>query len=122
MLRQSTYKFNKRAYQRYPCVVVVKIIVGDDQFEGTALNIGFGGMLLCAPQLKIAVNSKVTLRFRLPNMDNDIDVISYVRWSRENTFGMQFDSIFDQSVLVDFFEIFSLCETLNIPQSNLKIN
>jgi len=119
MPRSFKHKFSKRAYQRYPCVISVKILIANHEFHGTALNIGFGGMLLKSPDLKAEINSQITLRFKLPTINDEIDVIAYVRWHRDDVFGMQFDATFDQSILINFFEIFSIYETLNYPSTNL---
>lgn len=101
------YNLHKRGYQRYPCNIYVTILTDHGDFCGLVKNIGMGGMLLTAEQLKIDINSKVKLRFKLPTMISNIEVDANIRWSKDNVFGVQFDKTFDSNILVEFFEIFS---------------
>ena len=84
--------FTKRAYQRYPCNLPVKIVTESGEVEGTAVNISLGGMLVESAQT-LAFGSAVKLRFRLPAMNSDTEVDAVVRWNQGNAFGLQFGSL-----------------------------
>ncbi|CAK0752905.1 hypothetical protein CCP3SC1_2130004 [Gammaproteobacteria bacterium] len=69
------------------------------------MNIGAGGMLVTSDQM-LVFGSEVNLRFRLPDMTSDTEVSAYVRWNKENAFGLQFGRLRARDVwgLDKFFE------------------
>ncbi|CAK0755396.1 PilZ domain-containing protein [Gammaproteobacteria bacterium] len=97
--------FTKRAYQRYPCHLPIKITTERGEIDGVAANIGLGGMLVESTEF-LAFDSMVKLRFRLPAMTSDTEVTAYVRWNKENAFGLQFSNLRAKDVwgLNQFFE------------------
>ncbi len=84
--------YARRQYQRYPCSLPVQVITDSGSFEGTAVNIGLGGMLIVTDKQwpTFAIDSAVNLRFRVPTLNGDTEVTSCVRWSNESAIGVQF--------------------------------
>lgn len=82
----------KRAYQRYPCSLPVKVFTDKGELDGTASNVSLGGVMVELAE-HLPYGSAVKLRFRLPTMDSDTEVEATVRWNREKSFGLQFGSL-----------------------------
>ena len=62
--------------------------------------------MLVESNQQLVFGAEVNLSFRLPEMTSDTKVNSYVRWNKENTFGLQFGSLRAKDVwgLNQFFE------------------
>ena len=92
MTNRDNALYKRRQYQRYPCAIPVKVTVDSGSCNGTAVNIGLGGMLIVTEnkQPQIQVETNVRLCFRIPSLGYDTEVMSCVRWSNENSIGVQF--------------------------------
>lgn len=82
----------KREYQRYPCNLPVKVITSDHELNGTAMNIGLGGLFVVADSVPspLELDSTVNIHFKLPSMVAHIEVHACIRWNSQNAFGVQF--------------------------------
>ncbi len=93
--------YTRRQYQRYPCALPVKVIADADIFDGTAVNIGIGGMLIITDNSRppIALETNLKLRFRLPSLPYDTEAECCVRWGNGNAIGVQFTGLEAKDVL-----------------------
>jgi hypothetical protein len=82
----------QRTHPRCPCRMPVKMATGDAELDGFAVNVGLGGMYIESETLP-PFNHEVTVRFRLPNLDEDTVVVGTVRWVRNGGAGIQFGSL-----------------------------
>ncbi len=82
----------QRTHPRCPCNVPVKITTSTGELDAMAVNVGLGGIYIESATLP-AFNSEVTVRFRLPSLDEDTVVASTVRWVRNGGAGLQFGSL-----------------------------
>lgn len=82
----------QRTHPRCPCQLPVKLTTSAGDLDATAVNVGLGGMYIESATLP-AFNSEVTVRFRLPNLDEDTVVVGTVRWVRNGGAGVQFGSL-----------------------------
>ncbi len=59
----------------------VRVTAADGGFNGTSANIGTGGLFLVADQLS-RIGEELLLSFRLPVLEEQLDVRAEVRWLR----------------------------------------
>jgi hypothetical protein len=84
----------QRTHPRTACQIPVTLALGEPSREqvGTAVNIGLGGMYVACEQPP-AFNTTVTVRFRLPSLQEDTVVEGAVRWVKPDGCGVQFGSL-----------------------------
>jgi len=54
-------------------------------------NISMGGLLI--GMTRLPMGQKITVWFRVPTLDAEIEAAGIVRWSTDETVGMQFDGL-----------------------------
>ncbi len=82
----------KRVFDRYPCELVVTVSQGDVEFTGIANNVSLGGMHIKALD-KVEFQSKVSVRFELPDLKTDATIEGIARWVTPDGFGVQFGAL-----------------------------
>ena len=81
-----------RSSQRFDVQIDIEITVGDQQHRSKTRNLSLGGAFVDA-EVKPAFNSRVMLRFNIPNQREAIQVGGVVRWVDPGGFGVQFDGL-----------------------------
>ncbi len=87
----STTVDDKRKHPRAPCNLYVSLTLtgGEGTVEGTAKDIGPGGMFIeCAATAKFGDSVEISLK--LPGMEAESRLPAVVRWSTSSGFGVQF--------------------------------
>jgi PilZ domain len=83
----------------------IEFTIGDKQHRSKTRNLSLGGAFVDT-EVKPPFNSRVQLRFNIPNQREAILVGGVVRWSDPGGFGVQFDGLRARDVwaLGKFFE------------------
>ncbi|MDD9937123.1 MAG: PilZ domain-containing protein [Myxococcales bacterium] len=82
----------QRIYPRFVAELPVEIITQAGIQHGTSVDLSIGGIRLrTSPPLEFGAT--VTLRFRLPWLEEDTVVESTVRWVEPDRAGLQFGSL-----------------------------
>jgi len=78
---------------------------GGESYETEMRNLSLGGASVSV-QRRLPMGARVALRFRVPTHDQPIDVGAQVRWSTDDSAGLQFDGLRAREVwsLNKFFE------------------
>lgn len=83
--------FNRRNHTRLDFVTNVVLLWKDREIKGESFNISQGGLfVICEP---LSLGEKVTLHFKLPDLDEPIQTEAIVRWNMRETLvgcGFQF--------------------------------
>lgn len=83
---------NRRTTTRHTVSLAGKVTVGGATQDCTVVNLSLGGALVQAgPRAKMG--ERVHITFRIPTLENAIDVGATVRWSDSNGIGLQFDGL-----------------------------
>ncbi len=101
---------NRRSATRHavelPCTLT---LAGEGQapVELLLVNLSIGGALIRRPRLPLGV--RLDIRFRVPNLDDNISTGAVVRWSTDDEVGIQFDGLRPRDVwaLSKYFESLS---------------
>ena len=81
-----------RSSQRFDVQIDIEVIVGDKQQVSKTRNLSLGGAFVDA-ESKPPFNSRVVLRFHIPNQREAVQVGGVVRWIDSGGFGVQFDGL-----------------------------
>ena len=81
-----------RSSQRFDVQIEIEVTIGDQQHRTRTRNLSLGGAFVDAT-VKPAFNSRVQLRFSIPNQREPIQVGGVVRWVDPGGFGVQFDGL-----------------------------
>ena len=87
---------NRRTSTRYDVWIEAKLIVNGTPTDCTMTNLSLGGALVAGT--KQTMGSRVQINFRVPTLENAIDVTATVRWSDAKGVGLQFDGLRAQEV------------------------
>jgi hypothetical protein len=70
------------------------------------MNLSLGGALFSIGTSKLAMGSRLVISFKVPTMDEAIEIGATVRWSDDKATGVQFDGLRARDVwaLNKFFE------------------
>ncbi len=85
-----------------PCAIEIETTI----VSGQILNIGKGGLAFRTME-PIAVGTRITIVFRLPNQDREIKSVARIAWgNRQSLQGLQFEEIKtgDQTVIDEFVD------------------
>ncbi len=81
-----------RSSQRFDVQLDIEFTVGDKQHGCKTRNLSLGGAFVDS-EVKPAFNSRVMLRFNIPNQREPVQVGGVVRWVDPGGFGVQFDGL-----------------------------
>ena len=87
--RPATGAADKRANERIPITVPVRMRIGDHVLDATASDLSRGGMCLRAT-ISGSAGQPVELEFALPGLPHML-VYGIVRWKKPDTIGILFD-------------------------------
>lgn len=83
---------NRRAHERYERRLHVVLVHEGGEIDCVTRNVSLGGMLL-ATSASLRFGTRVRLRVRLPALKADTDIEATVRWSGDDSLGVQFGSL-----------------------------
>ena len=99
MADKNNQEHDRRQFNRCLCHFPVRIITEDNWFDGNAINLGLGGMLVVPSGAQFPeVDNSVRLCCQLPVLRSDLEVHSLVRWGDEHAIGLQFIGLLAQGV------------------------
>lgn len=95
----------KRAATRHAVTIAVTVNVEGQSFESEMQNLSLGGAYVSLGR-RLAMGTRVDLRFRIPTQDEPIEIGAQVRWSTDEGIGVQFGGLRAREVwsLNKFFE------------------
>lgn len=83
---------NRRTSTRHDVSIPSKVIIDGTPRDATVVNLSLGGALV-QTGAKHPMGSRMQIAFRLPTMEEMIEVGSTVRWSDAKGVGLQFDGL-----------------------------
>ena len=83
---------NRRTSNRHVVSIAAHVSIDGAQREVTVINLSLGGALVETGS-KHPMGARMQISFRLPTMEELIEVGSTVRWSDANGVGLQFDGL-----------------------------
>ena len=83
---------NRRSSTRHEVSLAGQLALNGEARPVTIVNLSLGGALVAATA-KIAMGSRVTFSFSVPNAPDAIEVGATVRWSDDKATGLQFDGL-----------------------------
>ena len=102
----SPNSFDRRTSPRRTLGIPAALRCGETIVPVFTLNIGSGGMAVRA-MTALTAGARVTLRFRLPRPQREIEVAARVVWSdRQSALGLQFEDVdtADQAAIDEFID------------------
>ncbi len=102
----SPNSFDRRTSRRRTLGIPAALRCGDTIVPVFTLNIGSGGTAVRA-MTALTAGARVTVRFRLPRPQRDIEVAARVVWSdRQSALGLQFEDVdtADQAAIDEFVD------------------
>ena len=96
-----------RSTTRHPVNIDSTITVNDEQSNETIVNLSLGGALITSNQ-RFSIGTRLNVVFSLPNAETAIEIDAVIRWSSEESFGVQFDGLRAREVwsLNEYFKQF----------------
>jgi hypothetical protein len=83
---------NRRTSTRHTVSIPSKLTIDGSARDVTMVNLSLGGALVEAGG-KLAMGKRVQINFKVPTMDEAIDVGATVRWADAKGVGLQFDGL-----------------------------
>ena len=83
---------NRRTSTRHAVSLAAKLAVDGAQRECTVVNLSIGGAQI-AGGARIAMGQRVQIEFRVPTLEDPINIGATVRWSDDTATGIQFDGL-----------------------------
>ena len=84
---------NRRSSTRHAVSIAAKLAIGDSSgTDCTIMNLSLGGALISATR-RYAMGQRTQISFKIPTMEEAIDVGATVRWADDNSVGIQFDGL-----------------------------
>jgi len=99
---------NRRTSTRHTVSILTKVVIDGTARDATMVNLSLGGALVVTG-MKHAMGSRMNISFRIPTMEEPIDIGSTVRWADEHGIGLQFDGLRARDVwaLNEYFKQFT---------------
>ncbi len=82
---------NRRSSTRHDVDLDARIQIADAQEPCRIRNLSMGGALVAARRLPMG--HRVTVWFRIPTLETEIESKATVRWSTDDGIGVQFDGL-----------------------------
>jgi hypothetical protein len=82
---------NRRTSTRHGVELPITLVMNGVTTELRTMNLSLGGALIGMQRLPMGV--RVTLRFAVPTQGDPIEAGATVRWSTDNSVGVQFDGL-----------------------------
>lgn len=100
---------DKRRHPRFPTELDVQYGIGQELASGKIVNIGVAGGWDCRREIPNLAGSQVELRFRLPEVNEDMRIKAVVCFSNRNRMGVQVISVpaKDAKILETIYELIS---------------
>jgi hypothetical protein len=97
--------YNRRSSTRHAVSIIGKLAADSGPVDCTIVNLSLGGALI-APSMRHSMGTRVHLAFKVPQIEDAIEVGAIVRWSDETSVGVQFDGLRARDVwaLNEFFK------------------
>jgi hypothetical protein len=83
---------NRRTSTRHAVSIPAKLTIDGVARDCTVMNLSLGGALI-TPGTRFAMGQRLQISFTVVTMPEPIEVGSTVRWSDDNTTGLQFDGL-----------------------------
>lgn len=83
---------NRRSSTRHAVSIPGSLVIGGATTACTVLNLSLGGALVSATS-RYAMGERVQISFRVPTVEEAIDVGATVRWADNQSVGIQFDGL-----------------------------
>jgi len=83
---------NRRTAIRHAVSIVGKLAFDGAPADCSIVNLSLGGALI-ATQTRHPMGQRCHINFRVPTMEEPIDIAATVRWSDEKSVGIQFDGL-----------------------------
>ena len=83
---------NRRTQTRHAVSLPAQLAVNGELRPCTVLNLSLGGALI-APGTRFAMGQRFQIAFQVPTLDTAIEVGATVRWSDDQSTGIQFDGL-----------------------------
>lgn len=96
---------NRRTSTRHAVSLAGQLAINGESRPITLMNLSLGGALIAAGT-RYSMGQHVTISFQVPTIDEAIEVGATIRWSDDNSTGLQFDGLRARDVwaLNKFFE------------------
>lgn len=82
---------NRRSSTRHDVDIAARMKVGDAPEDCRVKNVSMGGVLVT--YRKLPMGARVTVWFRVPTLESEIEAAGIVRWSTDDAIGVQFDGL-----------------------------
>lgn len=83
---------NRRTAKRHPVTLAGRIAIFGNTYDCTIVNVSLGGAQIAATA-KQPMGTRCSVAFKIPTLEQDIEVGATVRWSDEASIGIQFDGL-----------------------------
>lgn len=83
---------NRRSATRHDVSIAATLDVEGESLPVEMRNLSLGGALVALSR-RLPMGTQVIVRFRVPTQDQAIEVGARVRWSTEESLGLQFDGL-----------------------------
>lgn len=83
---------NRRTSTRHTVSLTAQLTIDGKPRSATLLNLSLGGALVDAGD-RLAMGSRVQITFRIPTVEDPIEVGATVRWTDGQGVGLQFDGL-----------------------------
>jgi hypothetical protein len=83
---------NRRSSTRHTVSIPAKLTIDGAARDATMTNLSLGGALVEAGT-KLAMGKRLQINFRVPTMEEPIDIGATVRWADAKGVGIQFDGL-----------------------------
>jgi hypothetical protein len=82
----------RRSSTRHDVDIDARLKAGDAPEPCSVKNLSMGGAFVALGR-KLPMGNRVTLWFRVPNLENEIEAAGTVRWATDEGIGIQFDGL-----------------------------
>jgi hypothetical protein len=83
---------NRRSSTRHAVTLAGKIAIFGNTYDCTIVNLSLGGAQIAA-SAKQPMGTRCNVAFKIPTLENEIEVGATVRWSDDKSVGIQFDGL-----------------------------
>lgn len=96
---------NRRTSTRHTVSIASQLTIDGVKRDATMINLSLGGALVDSG-MKHPMGSRMNISFRLPTMEEPVEIGATVRWSDAKGVGIQFDGLRARDVwaLNEFFK------------------